>query len=211
MTASIPAQKRWTLEELALEFGPIELQRPLTKEAFLQLAELYPDLAMEREPNGTTTIMSLVKKGSSRRETSFLGLLFIWNSQKPLGEVFGPNGTYDLPNGAIKMPDVSWISAKRLAGYPEEEEQYIQIVPDFVAEIRSASDRLQKLQEKMTESWIANGVRLAWLIDPYEEKVYIYRPESEPEVIEGFAGKSLDGAEVLPGFQLPLEEMMRRK
>ncbi len=211
MTASIPRRKHWTLEELASEFGPIELQKPLSKEAFLQLAEQHPDLAMEREPNGTTTIMSPVKKGSSRRENRLSFLLNLWNYETQLGEVFGPNGTYDLPNGAIKMPDVSWISAERVAGNPEEEEQFIQVVPDFVAEIRSASDRLQKLQEKMTDSWMANGVRLAWLIDPYEEKAYIYRQNAEPETIVGFAGKSLSGENILPGFHLPLNEMMRRK
>ncbi len=210
MTASIPRRKHWTLEQLALEFGPIELQKPLSKAAFLQLAEQHPDLRMEREPNGTTTIMSPVKKGSSRRETSFLGLLFLWNTQTNLGEVFGPNGTYELPDGATKMPDVSWISGERMQQAPGDEESFIQVVPDFVAEIRSGSDRLAKLQEKMTETWMANGVQLAWLIDPYEEKAYIYRPNTAVEIVEGFAGKTLKGETILPGFELPLEQMMRR-
>ena len=56
---------------------------------------------------------------------------------------------------------------------------------------------------------MANGARLSWLIDPYDEKVYIYRPGREVETIEGFAGKTLSGEDVLPGFELPLEEMMR--
>lgn len=90
-----------------------------------------------------------------------------------------------------------------------DEESFISIVPDFIAEIRSGSDRLKKLQTKMTDVWIANGVRLAWLIDPYDEKVYIYRPDREVETLEGFAGKKLSGADVLPGFELPLDEMRR--
>ena len=65
--------------------------------------------------------------------------------------------------------------------------------------------------QKSRDSWIANGVRLAWLIDPYEEKAYVYRHGTDqPEVVEGFAGKTLDGADVLPGFVLPLDKMMRR-
>jgi Uma2 family endonuclease len=211
MTATISHRKHWTFEQLALEFGPIELQRPLSKEEFLQLVGQHPDLRMEREPNGTTTIMSPVKKGTSRRENQLLFLLNLWDYATGNGEVHGPNGTYDLPNGATKMPDASWISPERLADGDGDEESFIQIVPDFVAEIRSGSDRLSKLQEKMTEIWMANGVRLAWLIDPYEEKAYIYRQgEKEPTTVEGFSGKSLDGEAVLTGFVLPLEKMQRR-
>lgn len=211
MTATIPLRKHWTFEQLAMEFGPIELQRPLSKEEFIQLAEQYPDLRMEREPNGITTIMSPVKRGTSRRENQLLFQLILWDTAIGKGETHSPNGTYDLPNGATKMPDVSWISPERLAEGPDDEESFIQIVPDFVAEIRSSSDRLGKLKEKMTDTWIANGVRLAWLIDPYEEKAYIYRQgEKEPTIVEGFSGKTLDGESVLPGFTLPLDTMKRK-
>lgn len=210
MSATLPQRKYWTLEDLALEFGPIELQKSLSKDAFLQLAESHPDLRMEREPNGTTTIMSPVKKGSGRRENRLSFLLNLWNETIGKGEVFGPNGTYDLPNGATKMPDASWISPERLSAGDEDEESFIKTVPDFVVEIRSASDRVNKLKEKMTEAWIANGVRLAWLVDPYDEKAYIYRQGAEMEEVKGFAGKKLNGEAVLPGFELPLQEMMRR-
>ncbi len=210
MTASIPQRKHWTLEQLVSEIGPVQLLEPMTKAAFLEFAGQFPNLQIEREPNGTTIVISPVKKGSSRRENRLSFLLNLWNQQSNLGEVFGPNGTYDLPDGAIKMPDVSWIALERMAGLPEDEEQFIQIVPDFVVEIRSASDNLAKLQQKMTDSWIANGVRLAWLIDPYAETAYVYRPGQEIETVQGFADQSLHGGEVLPGFELPLREMMRR-
>lgn len=48
------------------------------------------------------------------------------------------------------------------------------------------------------------------MIDPYEEKAYIYRQGTAPETVEGFAGKILTGEAVLPGFELSLDEMMRR-
>lgn len=212
MTSTLPQQELWTLEELALHFGPIELQRPLSKQAFLALAERHPNLRMERASNGTTTLMSPVKKGSSRRENRLGFLLNLWNYQHAQGEVYGPNGTYDLPDGTTKMPDASWISPQRLQDPSGEEEAFIQVVPDFVVEIRSASDRLSKLQDKMIDTWMANGVRLAWLIDPYEEKAYVYRAGAPaPEVVEGFSGKSLSGEAVLEGFELPLEEMRQRE
>lgn len=203
-----------SLPDLVAESGPVELQRPFAKEDFVALAERYPELRMERESNGFVTLMSPVKKGSGRRESGLHGLLFMWNYQTGQGEVYGPNGSYDLPDGATKMPDASWISPERLAAQGNEdddEETYIRIVPDFVAEIRSSSDSLSKLQAKMTHSWMANGVRLAWLIDPYEEKAYIYRTGAqEPEVISDFANSILSGEKLMPGFELPLKTMLRR-
>lgn len=210
MSATLQQRKYWTLEDFALEYGPIELHKPLSKKEFIQLAEGHPDLQIEREPNGITTIMSPVKKGSGRRENRLGFLLNLWNETAGKGEVFGPNGTYDLPNGATKMPDASWISPERLAAENDDEESFIKTVPDFVVEIRSSSDRLDKLKEKMTDTWMANGVRLAWLIDPYEEKSYIYKQEAEPIEIAGFSGKTLTGEDILPGFDLPLDLMKRR-
>jgi Uma2 family endonuclease len=208
-TASIP--QILTLETLAIRFGPIELQRNLTKDEFLSLTERYPDLPMEREQDGVTIIMSPVKRGSGRREFK-LGLrVGLWDEQQPIpGEVHGPSSGFDLPDGATKSPDVAWISPERLSAAPAgtDDDQFIQLVPDFVAEVRSHTDRLRNLQHKMTHSWLANGVRLAWLIDPYSEKVWIYRQgQAEPESIEGFAGKSLSGEDVMPGFVFPLEGM----
>lgn len=212
MTALLSRRKEITLEELARHYGPVELQRPLSKEEFTALAERYPDLSMERESNGTVIVMSPVKRGSSKRESAILGLLYAWNYQQNRpGEVHGATGGFDLPNGATKSPDAAWISPERLLDATEEEETFIKIVPDFVAEVRSGTDRLKKLQAKMTDTWMSNGVRLAWLIDPYEEKAYIYRAgKAEPEVMEGFSGKKLSGEDVLPGFELPLETMQRK-
>ena len=210
MTTALSRKKTLTLEDLVLQFGAVEFQNPLDRETFLALAEQYPDLTMERDKNGITTIMSPVKKGSGKRESALNGFLFMWNYQRQLGEAHGPSSGFNLPNGAFKQPDAAWISNERIEKAKDSnEEAFISIVPDFVAEIRSGTDRLKKLQTKMQEVWMVNGVRLAWLIDPYEEKVYIYRPDREVETIEGFAGKKLFGEDVLPGFELPLDEMQR--
>ena len=211
MTSTISKKATLTLENLVLHYGPIELQSPLSRDTFVALAEHYPDLCMERETNGTTTIMSPVKKGSGRRESWVHGMLFMWNYQTSLGEVYSPSTGFDLPSGATKCSDGAWISTERLSqSSSDDEERFVTIVPDFVAEVRSGTDRLKKLQTKMTDTWLANGVRLAWLIDPYKEKVYIYRLGQEVEMVEGFADRILSGEEVMPGFELPLEKMRRR-
>lgn len=201
-------EKLLTLEEAVARYGPLELQHPLPKAEFVALAEKNPDLMMEREADGTVTIMSPVKKGSGEREFNLAGYFFMWHQQTKLGKFYSPSTGFDLPNGATKSPDVAWISSERLAG-ADDDEAFVKIVPDFVVEIRSGTDRLKKLQAKMIDSWLANGVRLAWLIDPYEEKVHIYRPGREAEIVSGFVGKILSGEEVLPGFELPLEAMRR--
>lgn len=198
-----------TLEELAVRYGPVELQKPMSKAEFAELAARYPDLPMEREANGTVIVMSPVKKGSGRRESRLFLLLGLWLLQTKNGELFGPSTGFDLPDGSNRSPDVAWINAAKMAADPAGEEEFPRVVPDFVGEIRSSTDRLKTLQRKMTDSWIANGVRLAWLIDPYDEKIYIYRAGKKVEVIEGFSGKYLSGEDVLPGFELPLEEMKR--
>lgn len=213
MNATISADKEMTLEDLVLRHGAIELQNPLPKQDFIALAERCPDWQMEREKNGTVIIMSPVKRGSGKRESKLNFLVSWWNEHFGKGEVYSSSSGFDLPNGATKSPDVAWISPERLAAAPEEDEDaaFVQIVPDFVVEIRSQTDRLKKLQTKMTDSWMANGVRLAWLIDPFEEKAWIYREgQPEPSVVEGFSGKKLSGEAVLPGFELDLETMKRK-
>ncbi|MBK7937963.1 MAG: Uma2 family endonuclease [Lewinellaceae bacterium] len=210
MTAPLSRKKTLTLEDLVLQFGAVELQNPLSRETFMTLADQYPDLTLERDKNGITTIMSPVKKGSGKRESTLNGFLFIWNHQHRLGEVHGPSSGFNLPDGSFKQPDAAWISNERLgATKGDDDEAFLTVAPDFVAEIRSATDRLKKLQTKMTDVWMANGVQLAWLIDPYDEKAYIYRLGREVELVEGFAGKTLSGGAVLPGFELPLDEMRR--
>jgi Uma2 family endonuclease len=196
---------------MVLHFGDIEFQQPMTRETFLALSGQYPDFRIEREADGKVVIMSTIKRGSSKRESRINFFVQLWAYRNQSGEAHGSNGGFDLPNGAIKMPDAAWISPERLASAPfDSEEEFIKIIPDFVAEVRSSTDKLKKLQSQMTNTWMANGVRLAWLIDPYEEKAYVYRQgQTEPEVVAGFTEKTLSGEDVMPGFELPLKEMMR--
>ena len=99
-----------TLEELAIRYGPLELQKPLSKSEFTILTERYPDLQMEREKDGVVTVMSPVKRGSGKREAKLYGFLFVWHLKHSLGELHGPSSGFDLPDGATKSP--------MLPGYP---------------------------------------------------------------------------------------------
>lgn len=193
-----------------LKYGPVILQNPLSREEFLALAARFPELRMEREADGKVIIMTPVKKGSGKRESGIIFFVYLWYYQHRKGEVYSPSTGIELPSGAIKSPDCAWISDERLARLPENaDEEFVTVMPDFVAEVRSSTDRVATLKRKMTQVWMQNGVRLAWLIDPYNEKVWIYRQGQAVEEIKGFTGKKLTGEDVMPGMELPLEELLR--
>lgn len=200
------------LEILDAGGGRITLEKPLSKEEFIALSNRFPHLQMEREANGKTNIISPEKKGSGKRESILTILIGMWALKSKMGEVYSPSTGIELPDGSIKSPDCAWVSNERMAASAEtDDEDFLRIIPDFVAEVRSSSDRLVSLKKKMTNVWMANGVRLAWLIDPYDEKVHIYREGKGEEVVEGFSGKMLSGEEVMPGMELPLEELRIKK
>ncbi len=196
------------IREIA-ELGPLTLDKALSIEEFAALSARYPDLRMERERSGKITIMSPVKFGSGNRESLANFFLVLWWYQEKTGETFSASTGIELPDGAVKSPDCGWISPERLAdvSQKEREEAFLRAIPDFIIEVRSKTDSLAKLKKKMKNTWIKNGVRLAWLIDPYEEKAYIYRANGEVDTITGFEGKKLTGEDVMPGMELPLGEL----
>jgi len=193
-----------------VRFSPFTFNKALSIEEFTQLAEQFPDLRMERSIKGKVTCMCPVKKGSGSREHIVSTYLGMWVLETELGEAYSPSTGVLLPTGAIKSPDASWVSDERLSQLEEDADEYfLQVVPDFVVEIRSSTDSLKKTKQKMDNAWMANGVRLGWLIDPYSEKVWIYRTGQATEVIKGFKGKILSGEEVLSGLLLPLDKIKK--
>ncbi len=195
-----------------MNYCPITLHKPMSREAFIALSDRFPEWQMEREKSGKTIIMTPVKKGSGKNEITVAGYLFIWYLKHRKGEVFSPSTGIELPDGSIRCPDCAWVSDERLAELPDSsDEDFLKAVPDFIVEVRSQFDNLSTLKKKMTKTWMANGVRLAWLIDPYEEKVWIYREGESAELQKGFKGRVLNGEEIMPGMELPLDEMVSKK
>lgn len=190
-----------------LELGGSFTVEGLSKSQFKLLASLYPELQMEREKNGKINIMAPVKGGSGIRENKLNYRVRHWRMENNGGETFSPSTGFELPNGAVKSPDTAWVSSEKMDLLTEEqiEDEYIQAVPDFVVELRSKSDKIAKLKRKMEKTWIANGVRLGWLLDPYKERAYIYRIDGSKEVLEGF-NRKLSGENILDGFELDLKE-----
>ena len=109
-------------------------------------------------------------------------------------------------DGAVLAPDASWIGHRRLAALTAEERaKFLPLCPDFVIELRSPTDGLSALQEKMHE-YMENGARLGWLIDPLGAQVFVYRSGAPVERLE--QPESVPADPVLPGFRLELAEIL---
>lgn len=188
----------------------LKLHLDLTDEQFFWLCQHNQDLRFERTAKGEILIMPPTGGETSNRNFEIAMQLGIWNKQNDLGVCFDSNGGFTLPNGAVRAPDVSWVRRDRwYALTPEQREKFPPLCPDFVIELRSASDSLKELQEKIQE-YIDNGARLGWLIDRKSKQVEIYRPNHDVET-QNFASlpsATLSGEDVLPGFVLDLSPIM---
>ena len=177
----------------------------LSDEQFFQLCQQNKLVQFERNADGTLVLMPLVGGTTSIRNASLTAQLGMWNRDDKLGIGFDSSTGFTLPNGAVRSPDASWLKRDRWDALTQEQkERFAPVCPDFVVELRSDTDCLKRLQEKMRE-YRANGARLGWLIDLETQKVEIYRPDQEVEVLESPA--NLSGESVLPGFILNIESI----
>ena len=174
----------------------------LTPDQFYQLCAANPDLQLERNAEGELIVMPPTGGETGKRNSSINAQLWLWNQKTQLGEVFDSSTGFTLPNKADRSPDVAWLEKSRwLALTSAQREKFIPLCPDFVVELRSASDALKPLQNKMKE-YQENGAKLGWLIDPKNQRVEIYRPDQEVEILEN--PTTLSGENILPGFILDL-------
>jgi Uma2 family endonuclease len=176
----------------------------VTPEQFDALCIDNPDLRLELTPDLKLIVMAPAGGESGERNNDLSGQVWYWNRQTDLGRSFDSSTGYDFTalGGGKPAPDVSWIEKSRLEGVNIV--GFIPVVPDFVIELRSATDNLKPLQDKMRE-YQRLGVRLALLINPKSQQVEIYRPGQEPEILE--APTESDCGEVMPGFVLSMSRI----
>jgi Uma2 family endonuclease len=176
----------------------------VTPEHFDQLCIDNPDLRLELTKDGELIVMAPAGGETSKKNSRLNLLVGIWNEQTELGEVFDSSGGYDFTalGSGKPAPDVSWIEKSRLEGVNIV--GFITVVPDFLIELRSATDNLKPLQKKMKE-YQRLGVKLGLLVDPKNKQVEIYRPGQDAEVLK--APASIDCNEVMPGFVLSMSRI----
>jgi Uma2 family endonuclease len=175
----------------------------VSQEQFELLAIANRDLRLERSPTGELIIMPPTGGSTGRRNAKLVTYFVNWNDQTQLGEVFDSSTAFRLPNGSNKSPDVAWVSWERWQILtPEQQDSFPPLCPDFVVELRSKTDSLKSLQDKMQE-YLENGLQLGWLIDIQNQTVEVYRPQQACEVLQ--KPILLTGESVLRKFSVSLD------
>ena len=177
----------------------------MTEDEFLAFCEQNHEARIERTAEGELELMPPVHMDTGSKELDIAAQLRNWARYDGNGVAFGPSAGFTFPNGAMRSPDAAWIPRSRLAELTTEDKRgFGHICPDFVIELRSRSDRLSVLRAKM-EEYMENGARLGWLIDPQDRRVYVYRPNTEVEILENPETVSADPE--LAGFTLELADI----
>ncbi|MDJ1172670.1 Uma2 family endonuclease [Roseofilum capinflatum] len=180
--------------------------KPITDAELMQLSSQNPGLRFERNADGTLITMPPTGKISGNRELKAGAYLFAFVDSHELGEVFSSSTGFILANGALCSPDAAFIAQERLPeGWDTGEDEFCDIVPDFVIEIRSKTDSLTKLKAKMAE-YIDNGVKLGWLIDRINRRAFVYRADGS--ITQYPENAILEGEDVIPGFTVALQKIL---
>jgi len=198
---------------LAINLSSLTTMSKMSDLQFSDFCRTNPDLRIERNVNGEIIVMPPAFADTGNRNGRVFGQLFVWAEADATGEAFDSSSGFTLPNGATRSPDAAWILSERWnALTPEQQASFAPIVPDFVVELRSSSDTLVSLKEKM-EEYIANGVRLGLLIDSRSEtlrerknrQVYVYRLNQEPEILDN--PESVSCEPEMPRFALKMAKI----
>ncbi|CDM95895.1 MAG: Uma2 family endonuclease [Limnospira sp. PMC 1291.21] len=184
---------------------PKTLKLHVTQEQFAALAASNRELQLERTATGELIVNPPTGWETGERNFSIIGQLYCWYENYQQGKAFDCNTGFILPNGANRSPDACWVSQDRWDALSQEQKKtFPEICPDFVVELRSDSDTLKSLPEKMQE-YLENGAKLGWLIDPQRRIVEVYRADSDVEMLSN--PTELSGENLLPGFVLDLRRV----
>lgn len=174
----------------------------LSAEQLFELCRVNPELRIERTARGEIVAVPPTGGETGSRNAAVITQLTLWSWEDGTGVAFDSSTGFDLPNGATRSPDAAWVRKSRLRALSDEQkEKFLPLCPDFVVEIRSPSDALPALREKM-EEYLANGARLGWLLDTEQQKVFIYRTDLPVEELD--RPETLSGEPLLPNFTLQL-------
>lgn len=103
----------------------------------------------------------------------------------------------------VRAPDAAFVRRERIpaSGVPFK---FWVGPPDLAIETMSPNDTVFEVDEKVQE-WLSAGTRLVWVLNPRQQTVTVYRPDQTARILR--IGETLDGGDVVPGFQIPLAEV----
>jgi Uma2 family endonuclease len=189
--------------------SPVVLHWPssmrVVNDQFFEFCQANKELRIERTAQGDCEIMAPTGGETGWRNSGLIAQLYNWAEREGSGVVFDSSSGFVLPNGAIRSPDVSWVKRTRLAVLTSEQKQrFLPLCPDFVIELRSPSDNLKTLQDKMQE-YIENGASLGWLIDTEARQVLVFQPQQKLISLE--QPEVMSAGEVMKGFELDMQKI----
>src|SRR5215217_1043597 len=177
----------------------------VTPEQFEELCRDYSELRLELTSTGELIIMPPTGFQTGARNANLTSQLVVWATKDGSGVCTDSSGGFALPNGARRAPDAAWVKRERVDDLTKEQKEgFGPFCPDFVVEIRSPSDRLADLRNKMLE-YIENGASLGWLIDPFKRQVYVYQANEDLVILDN--PETVSGDPLLPGFTLDLTRL----
>lgn len=189
--------------EQVAAFAPMTLYLPeLSEQGFVEWCEQFPDFMLEYSADGELSIMPPTSLPTGDRNNEISRQLGTWAIADGRGKAYDSSTGFLLPSGARRAPDASWLDRARRDSAFRSGLRYPVLAPDFVIELKSPSDRMARLTEKMLE-WMENGAKLGWLIDPDRQTVTIFRPGRASETL--LKPLNVAGEGPVAGFVLGLD------
>ncbi len=196
--------REWT-PQFRLELG--KKSRKLSDDDFFEMCQANRDARIEMDKNGDIEIMAPTGMETGIKNFKLIVEFGNWVKKDGTGQGFDSSTGFRLPNGAKRSPDLSWMKLEKWNAIPAaKRKRFAAVCPDFVVELKSESDTIKKLRSKM-EEYIENGASLGWLIDPGKRRVYVYRPNTEVEILE--TPTEISGDPLLKGFTLNIQEIWK--
>lgn len=178
----------------------------VTHRQFWEICQANPGAVLELNAKGELEQMSPTGWQSGRRNIKLSAALENWVQRTSKGAAFDSSTGFRLPNGAIRSPDVAWVSSEKMKLVTADEpDSFFPGCPDFVVELASASDQIERLRLKMLE-YMDNGASLGWLIIPQNKRIEIYQPNSAVQVIE--SPQQIDDDPLLTGFRVDVTDLL---
>ncbi len=143
----------------------------------------------------------------SRLAAVLLSLLEAYCQEHNRGIVLGADATTALGPGLIRLPDVSFVSRRRLPGGKIPREPIPNLAPDLAVEVISQGNTPQEMERKLRE-YFAAGVKLVWYVYPQTRTVRVYM--AQERMLELGEDQTLHGGDLLPGFSLQIRDWFRR-
>lgn len=129
--------------------------------------------------------------------------------ENKLGEVYAAETGFKVKSkpDTVRAPDAAFVTQERVDAVTDER-GYFPGAPDLAVEVISPDDAADEVEAKV-EMWLNSGAQLVWVVYPKLRAVTVHR--SRHDIKRLVAGDTLDGEDVIKGFQYALADLFAEK